>query len=101
RRALTGGIGYCAGRAPTNIFSTAIRQTGLPNAELTLICIGSSVPIPEWDVYRADLSAIPAEGDQDEPSAPNTQAARAPTVTAIRPDQSLPTSLRMEAGYRT
>lgn len=101
RRALTGGIGYFAGRAPTNIFSTAIRQTGLPNAELTLICIGSSVPIPEWDVYRADLSAIPAECDQDEPSAPNTQASRAPTVTVIRPDQSLPTSLRMEAGYRT
>lgn len=101
RRALTGGIGYFAGRAPTSIFSTAIRQTGLPNAEVTLICIGSAVPVPDWDLYRLDPTAAPIECAEGEPGSPSSQSSRAPTVTVIRPDQSLPTSLRLEAGYRT
>jgi outer membrane receptor protein involved in Fe transport len=46
RRSMSGGIGYFAGRAPTNIFSTAVRQTGLPNAEQSVLCIGSPCRCP-------------------------------------------------------
>jgi len=100
RRSLTGGIGYFAGRAPTNIFSAAVRQTGLPNAELTLICIGDAVPTPDWDLYREQPDAVPsacADGEGGTPS----QSTRAPSVTVVRPDQPLPGSIRLDLGYRT
>ena len=57
---LSGGIGLFAGRAPTNIYSTAVRQTGLPSAEQTLSCIGDAVPVPDWDLYMADPSQVPS-----------------------------------------
>ncbi|MEO5510522.1 MAG: TonB-dependent receptor [Longimicrobiales bacterium] len=97
---LSGGIGLFAGRAPTNIYSTAVRQTGLPSAEQTLSCIGTAVPVPDWDLYIADPSQVPstcADGGLGNP----TQSFRAPTVTLIDPDQSLPSSLRFNIGYRT
>jgi hypothetical protein len=97
-RSLNGGVGLFAGRAPTNIFSTAVRQTGLPDAEQRLVCIGDAVPFPDWDLYQRDPRAVPelcADGGT------GTQlSSRAPTVTIISPDQSLPSSLRADFGYR-
>jgi hypothetical protein len=58
-RSLSGGIGMFAGRAPTSIFSAAVRQTGLPDAEQRLVCIGDAVPIPDWDLYQGDPLAVP------------------------------------------
>jgi hypothetical protein len=100
RRQLSGGIGYFAGRAPTSIFSTAVRQTGLPNAEQSVLCIGSAVPIPDWDAYLDDPLAAPVDCADGEPGVP-AQSTRAPTVTLIDPDQALPASLRVDMGYRT
>jgi hypothetical protein len=98
-RALSGGIGVFAGRAPTNIFSAAVRQTGLPDAELRLICIGDAVPFPDWDLYQTNPHAMPdvcADGGQGQ-----QLSTRSPNVTIISPDQSLPSSLRADIGYRT
>jgi len=100
RRSLTGGIGYFAGRAPLNIFSAAMRQTGLPSGEQNLFCIGDFVPVPDWDLYWVDPLAVPTECT-DGAVGSSPQSSRAPTVTVLRPDQALPTSLRLDAGYRT
>lgn len=99
-RSLNGGIGYFAGRAPTSIYSTAVRQTGLPNADQRLTCIGDAVPIPDWQSYMDDVASIP-DSCLDGASASPALSLRAPNVTVINPDQSLPTSLRAEVGYRT
>lgn len=99
-RSLSGGIGLFAGRAPTNIFSAAVRQTGLPNAEQRLICVGDAVPTPDWELYPFDPAAIPAACADGGPGELPGHAFRAPTVTLIDPGQAMPTSLRMEAGYR-
>ncbi|HEX6693177.1 MAG TPA: TonB-dependent receptor, partial [Longimicrobiales bacterium] len=96
---LSGGIGLFAGRAPTNIFSQAIRQTGLPNAEQTLNCVGDAVPIPDWQGYAEDPSIVPSTC-LDGGTGP-VQSFRAPSVTLIDPDQKLPSSLRANLGYRT
>ncbi|HWV56170.1 MAG TPA: carboxypeptidase regulatory-like domain-containing protein [Longimicrobiales bacterium] len=99
RSSITGGIGYYAGRAPTNIYSTAIRQTGLPNAEITLQCIGDAVPVPDWHAYLEDLSNVPDTcADGDVATAPGSSQ-RAPTVTVVAPNQSAPGSLRFELGH--
>ncbi|HUF49763.1 MAG TPA: TonB-dependent receptor, partial [Longimicrobiales bacterium] len=98
-RSLSGGLGMFAGRAPTNIFSTAIRQTGLPDAEQRLICIGAAVPVPDWDRYLIDPHSVPqvcADG-----GAGLQLSQRSPTVTLIDPNQSAPSSLRADIGYRT
>jgi hypothetical protein len=100
-KSLSGGIGWFAGRPQTNVFSEAVRQTGLPNAEQRLDCIGSAVPIPAWDLYMTDPEAVPtvcADGGVGQPS---VLSSRAPAVTLINPDQALPSSLRFDLGYRT
>ena len=98
-RVISGGIGWFAGQAPTNIFSAANRQTGLADAERWLICVGDATPLPDWDAYVADPSAIP--GACEESGTAPVQSARLPTVTLINPDQRMPASLRAELGYRT
>ncbi|MGH7553444.1 MAG: TonB-dependent receptor domain-containing protein, partial [Longimicrobiales bacterium] len=100
-KALTGGVGLTAGQTPGNIFSDAARQTGLPDAEQSLRCIGDVVPIPDWDLFSTgDVSVIPttcADGGVGSP----IFSSRAPNVTLINPDQRMPASLRAEVGYRT
>lgn len=100
-RSLSGGIGLFSGRAPTNIFSTAIRQTGLPDAEQRLICIGDAVPIPDWQLFLDDPGAVPELCADGGPGTPPALSIRAPNITLINPDQSLPSSLRVDLGYRT
>src|SRR5687768_3672600 len=100
-RSLSGGIGWFAGRPPTNIFSAAVRQTGLPDAEQSLRCIGSAVPIPDWDLYIEDPFTVPTTCTDGGPGVPSTLSSRAPTVTLINPDQTMPSSLRFDVGYRT
>jgi hypothetical protein len=98
-RALSGGVGMFAGRAPTSIFSTAVRQTGLPEAEQRLICIGEAVPIPDWELYLRNPVSMPsvcADGGSG-----LQLATRAPNVTLISPEQKLPSSLRADLAYRT
>lgn len=101
RRTLSGGLGYFAGRAPTNIFSQAVRQTGMPNAEQRLICIGSGVPFPDWDRYVEDLSFVPVTCADDTGGLAPTQSSRAPSITLIDPEQSLPGSIRFDINLRT
>jgi len=99
-RSLSGGIGLFTGRAPTNIFSAALRQTGLPDAEQRLICVGDAVPIPDWELYLSDPDAIPSSCADGGPGEQPGYAFRAPTVTLINPGQAMPSSFRVEAGYR-
>jgi hypothetical protein len=99
-KSLSGGIGLFAGRSPLNIYSTAVRQTGLPNAEQRLSCIGAATPAPDWDLYLQDPTAVP-DACADGTTGGDLFSLRAPTVTLIDPDQSLPSSLRLDVGYRT
>jgi hypothetical protein len=97
-RALSGGVGVFAGRAPTGIFSSALRQTGLPDAEQRLACIGDAVPLADWARYAADPMSAPATCAD---GSTGLQATSAPNVIVISPEQSLPASWRAELGYRT
>lgn len=100
-KALSGGVGLFAGRAPTRVFSVAMRQTGLPEADQRLTCIGAAVPIPDWDLYLRDPAAAPQACADTGPGMPDGLASRAPTITVVDRDQKLPSSLRFDLGYRT
>ncbi|TVP46661.1 MAG: TonB-dependent receptor [Gemmatimonadales bacterium] len=100
-RSITGGIGYFAGRAPTQVFSQAYRQTGLASSEQRLVCIGSAVPIPDWDLYFSDPMSAPMLCADGGMGAPPVFSSQAPGVTLLNPNQSLPSSLRTDLAYRT
>jgi hypothetical protein len=100
-RSITGGIGLFAGRAPDQVFSQAFRQTGLSEAEQSLVCVGSAVPRPNWDLYAVDPMAAPLVCADGGMGVPPVFSTRAPSVTLLNPNQRLPSSLRTDLGYRT
>jgi hypothetical protein len=99
-RSLTGGIGVFSGRAPTGIFSQAVRQTGLPDGDTRLICIGDAVPMPDWSLFMTGGVPGPDACADGGVGVPPTFSSSAPTVTLVSPDQRMPASLRAEIGYR-
>lgn len=100
-RSITGGIGLFAGRAPDQVFSQAYRQTGLPSAEQRLVCIGSAVPVPDWDLYASDPMSAPEVCADGGMGVAPIFSTRAPNVTILNPSQRLPSSIRTDLGYRT
>ena len=92
-----GGIGEFRGRAPTQLFSSALDATGLPGAETQLVCVGSAVPIPDWTSYLHDFSTIPTTcADGSGPGVPLSRTR--PNVTAFDPDFATPRSIRGSLG---
>ena len=92
-----GGIGEFRGRAPTQLFSSALDATGLPGGETQLICVGSAVPTPDWNAYLHDFSTIPTVcADGSGPGVPLSQARR--SVTAFASDFATPRSIKGSLG---
>lgn len=94
---LRGGIGEFRGRAPTQLFQSAIDATGLPGAETQLLCVGNAVPVPDWAAYDADPSTIPtqcADGSTPNPVFSSQKA----NVTVFSPDFVAPRSWRGSFG---
>lgn len=56
-----GGAGIFRGTMPATLPGTAQAQSGLSTAQTQLFCVGSAVPIPDWQQYSADPSTIPDE----------------------------------------
>lgn len=97
-RLVRGGIGEFRGRAPFSLFAAAADQTGLSDSERQLVCIGQSVPTPDWALYLRDESAIPAAcADGSTPSALDRSR---PNVTVFNPAFGAPRSWRASLGYQ-
>jgi hypothetical protein len=91
-----GGIGEYRGRIPTQLYSQARQSTGLPGNERQLVCVGPSVPSPDWDAYLAGgPAAIPTACDGPS-GTPFTSSA--PSGTAFAPDYEAPRSWRGSLG---
>ncbi|MFL5561493.1 MAG: carboxypeptidase regulatory-like domain-containing protein [Gemmatimonadaceae bacterium] len=58
---LRGGIGEFRSRAPSQLVAGALDATGLGTGQSQIVCIGSQVPVPDWNAYRNDPSTIPAD----------------------------------------
>ncbi len=94
---IRGGVGEFRGRAPTQLFSSAIDATGLPGGETQLVCVGSSVPTPDWNAYLHDFSTIPTTcADGSGPSVPLSRTR--PNVTTFAPDFATPRAIRGSLG---
>ena len=92
-----GGVGEFRGRAPTQLFSSAIDATGLPGGETQLTCVGNAAPTPAWSSYLHDYSTIPTTcADGSGPGVPLSRTR--PNVTTFDPDFATPRSIRGSLG---
>ena len=57
---LRGGLGEFRSPIPASLAAAAQSATGLPAAELQLVCVGQGVPTPDWDAYLQDPANIPS-----------------------------------------
>src|SRR5207244_1806442 len=58
---LRGGLGEFRSPIPAALAASAQSATGLPAAELQLVCVGSQVPTPDWGAYLQDAANIPTQ----------------------------------------
>ena len=61
RAVVRGGVGVFQGSPATTLIGPAMSNTGLNAGARDLACVGSAVPTPDWNAYRTNPAAIPAE----------------------------------------
>jgi hypothetical protein len=57
---IRGGIGEFRGRASSGLFSTAANANGLSNGQVQIVCVGPTVPVPDWELFNQDPTAVPS-----------------------------------------
>ena len=95
---IRGGIGEFRGRAPTQLFASAIDATGLPSGEQQLICIGNAVPVPTWSSFLANPETIPSECADGGPGSPVSRGT--PNVALFSDDFGAPRAWRGSLGVQ-
>lgn len=60
RAVVRGGIGVFQNSPSVNLIGSAVDNTGLADAAQQLTCVGIATPVPDWNAYAANTSAIPS-----------------------------------------
>ncbi|MFN2637646.1 MAG: TonB-dependent receptor [Gemmatimonadaceae bacterium] len=94
RAVIRGGIGLFQNTPNTTLISSAIDNTGLPNALQQLVCAGASTPSPDWPGYSNDPSLIPTQCTDG-----SLFASTVPNVTFFAKDYAAPRSLRSNLNW--
>jgi len=92
---LRGGIGEFRDLLRPGILADASAATGLPGGTLSLSCVGTAVPQPDWS--RFDAGGSPSECLDGG----GLLAERAPSVTLIDPGYDVPRSWRSSLEWTT
>ncbi|HMC54685.1 MAG TPA: carboxypeptidase-like regulatory domain-containing protein, partial [Gemmatimonadaceae bacterium] len=99
RAVVRGGVGVFQNVPGTTSIASALDNTGLPDAVQQVTCAGGATPIPDWNLYLTDPSAIPVTCANGSPSSGNPFANTAPNVTAFAKDYVAPRSIRSNVGW--
>lgn len=94
---IRGGIGEFRDLYRPGTLADAMVSAGLPGSTLALQCVGSAVPLPDWNAYANGGAALPmacADGS-------GALAERAPSVTLVDPSFDVPRSWRASLGWAT
>ena len=92
---IRGGIGEFRGRAPSQLFASAADANGLTNGQAQLVCVGPSVPPPDWPAFIADPSTVPSTCDGPSQQFGNQRR----NVTVFAPDFGAPRAWRSSLGF--
>jgi len=94
---IRGGIGEFRSAPSIGLVASAAGATGLPDNESQLVCIGTGVPTPNWNLFAQDPSSIPTScaggGNQ---VLPTTR----PNVTVFADNFSAARSIRSSLGVQ-
>ena len=91
---IRGGIGEFRGKAPSQLFASAADANGLANGQSQLICVGSSVPAPDWAGFIGNPGLVPATCDGPSQVFGNQRR----NVTVFAPDFGAPRAWRSSFG---
>jgi hypothetical protein len=82
RGQISGGIGQFQNLPNSQLIAAAVDQTGLPSAAQQLTCVGSAVPVADWQDYLSSTGTIPTTCANSLASFSST----VPNVTLFAPD---------------
>jgi hypothetical protein len=91
------GVGVFQNMASSPLIAPAVASTGLASSTQTVTCVGSAVPLPDWNAFLTDASSIPARCADGSTNA--AFATAAPNVTLFDSRYRQPRSLRAAADW--
>jgi Carboxypeptidase regulatory-like domain len=92
---IRGGFGEFRGKAPSQLFASAADATGLTNGQAQLVCVGPSVPQPDWAAFIANPASVPSSCDGPSQIFGNQRR----NVTVFAPDFGAPRAWRGSLGF--
>ncbi len=92
---IRGGVGLFRGTMPSTLPGTAQAQAGLSTTETQLFCVGSAVPLPNWNDFANNDASIPTQCLNGESSPIFTGR---PTVTTYADGYGAPKTWRGSLG---
>jgi hypothetical protein len=91
---IRGGAGEFRGRAPSQLFASAADANGLTNGQSQLVCVGPSVPVPDWEAFSSNPASIPSSCNGPSQQFGNQRR----NVTVFAPDFGAPRAWRSSLG---
>jgi hypothetical protein len=91
---IRGGFGEFRGRAPSQLFASAADANGLANGQSQLVCVGPSVPPPDWAEFISNPASVPSSCDGPSQQFGNQRR----NVTVFAPDFGAPRAWRGSLG---
>jgi hypothetical protein len=58
---IRGGVGRFRSLLPPTSIADVLTSTGLPGGARRLSCVGPATPVPDWQAYAVDTSAVPSQ----------------------------------------
>ncbi|MFN2601911.1 MAG: carboxypeptidase regulatory-like domain-containing protein [Gemmatimonadaceae bacterium] len=92
---IRGGIGEFRGRAPSQLFASAADASGLANGQAQLVCVGPSVPVPDWAAFIENQASVPSTCNGPSQEFGNQRR----NVTVFAPDFGAPRAWRSSLGF--
>jgi hypothetical protein len=92
--AIRGGIGEFRGTIPSPLVAAARNGTGIAGGQSTLLCVGPSVPTPNWSSYFSDPTTTPSTCG----AGPSTFASTQPSVVLLDESFGAPAVWRASLG---
>ena len=91
---IRGGFGEFRGRASSALFASAADANGLTTGQTQIVCVGPTVPVPDWDSFLDDPSTVPSTCNGDSQQFGNERR----NITVFSPDFVAPRAWRGSLG---
>jgi hypothetical protein len=91
---IRGGIGEFRGRASSALFASAADANGLSTGQTQIVCVGPTVPQPDWTLFSDNPSSVPSTCNGSSQQFGNERR----NVTVFSPDFVAPRAWRGSLG---